>query len=120
MGGSFVADPRPVQQDGKVVGARCSACRYPTAPASPWCPVCQSREQRAATFGPGGTVWASTIVEIPVGKWVPPYAMAYVDLDDGPRVIAHLSTPQVVPPGTRVQIDATTEGDDLFAVVAAA
>lgn len=115
MGGAVVSDPRCVVQGDKVVGVRCAACGYPTAPAAPWCPVCQHREQVPAEFGPGGTVWASTLVQIPVGRWTPPYAMAYVDLDDGPRVIAHLQEARIERPGTRVRIVGGEEGDLLVA-----
>jgi uncharacterized OB-fold protein len=51
-------------------------------------------------FGPAGTVFASTVVRIRVGDRVPPYALAYVDLDDGPRILAHVSDEpgQATPP----------------------
>ena len=111
MGGAAVADPRPVVQGDKLIGVRCAACGYPSAPPAPWCPACQGREQKPAEFGPGGTVWASTLVQIPVGRWTPPYAMAYVDLDDGPRVIAHLREPRIEKAGTRVRIVGGEEGD---------
>lgn len=112
MGGAFVADPRPVVNGDKVVGARCAVCGYPTAPAAPWCPACQGRDQKAAEFGPGGTVWSSTQVQIPVGRWQPPYTVAYVDLDDGPRVLAHLPAP--VRGGTRVRVVSGEEGNLLM------
>ena len=117
MGGSFVSDPRPLVRADKVVGVRCSACGYPSAPPAPWCPACQQRDQVPAEFGPGATVWASTLVQIPVGRWTPPYAMAYIDLDDGPRVIAHLAAPEVVKAGTRVRITGGDEAGDLLVSV---
>jgi uncharacterized protein len=111
MGGAFVADPRPQVRGDKLLGARCSACGYPTAPPAPWCPACQHGEQKPAEFGPGGTVWSSTLVQIPVGRWKPPYALAYVDIDHGPRVLAHLVTPAIQRVGTRVRIVGGEEGD---------
>lgn len=114
MGGGFVADPRPQVQGEAVVGVRCGTCGYPSAPAAPWCPVCQSREQKPAAFGPGGTVWSSTLVQIPVGRWKPPYAIAYLDLDEGPRVLAHLETAEIVKGGTRVRVVGADEGGDLI------
>ena len=104
LGGLAVADPRPRVEGERVLGARCRACRYPTAPAAPWCPACQSLEQEDVAFGPRGVVWSSTIVHIPVGDWRPPYALAYVDLDDGPRVLAHLDAPEILAPGTPVRV----------------
>jgi uncharacterized OB-fold protein len=114
MGGAFVADPRPQVQDQQVLGARCAGCGYPTAPAAPWCPACQSRDQRPARFGPLGTVWSSTLVHIPVGRWKPPYALAYVDLDDGPRVLAHLQSAVALKAGARIRILGGDEGGDLI------
>ena len=114
MGGTFVADPRPVVEGQQVLGARCASCGYSTAPAAPWCPACQSRDQQRAVFGPLGTVWSSTLVQIPVGRWKPPYALAYVDLDDGPRVLAHLAAPAMLKAGTRVRITGADEGGDLI------
>lgn len=119
MGGAFVADPRPQVRGDRVLGARCSACGYATAPAAPWCPACQSREQAEVEFGPGATIWSSTLVHIPVGKWQPPYALAYIDLDDGPRVLAHLEQPGILPAGTRVRVQAD-ESEDGDLIVAAA
>ena len=114
MGGDFVADPRPVLRGDRVLGVRCVSCGYPTAPEAPWCPACHHREQQEVGFGPGGVVWSSTLVHIPVGRWKPPYALAYVDLDDGPRVIAHLDRPQVLQCGSRVRIVGADEGGDLI------
>lgn len=114
MGGAFVADPRPAVRGECLVGSRCKACRYPSAPPAPWCPACQCRESDAAAFGPGGVVWSSTLVHIPVGRWQPPYALAYVDIDEGPRVMAHLQTPQPLRVGTRVRIVGVDEGGDLI------
>lgn len=111
MGGAFVADPRPEVRGERVIGARCSACGYPTAPPAPWCPACQSRDLQAAEFGPGGTVWSSTLLHIPVGRWKPPYALAYIDLDDGPRVLGHLQHPAIERAGTRVRIVGGDDGD---------
>ncbi len=115
-----MTDPRPKvvpHDDGAaVLGVRCTDCGYPVAFERPACPVCGGpvAEQR---FGPGGTVFASTVVRIPVGDRTPPYALAYVDLDDGPRVLA--ATPPApgsettgVPVGSRVRLVGVGEGGD--------
>jgi uncharacterized OB-fold protein len=61
-------------------------------------------------------VWAATVVRIPIGQWRAPFGLAYVDLDEGPRVLAHLVTPEAVAPGTRVRIVGTERGDILVDV----
>jgi hypothetical protein len=64
-----------------------------------------------ARFAATGTVWSSTVVAIPVGERRPPFGLAYLDLDDGPRVLVHLAEPQVLRAGTRVRITGTDRGD---------
>jgi uncharacterized OB-fold protein len=90
-------DPRPLIEwepgRGWVVrGVRCTACAHPLAYRRPACPVCGGRVE-AALFGPTGTVWSHTRVHIAVGDRVPPYDVVYVDLDDGPRILAHATNP---------------------------
>lgn len=67
----------------------CTACGYPSAVRTPWCPRCQS-EMAEQLFGPRGTVWSSTVVHVRLPGRTPPYSLAYVDLEDGPRVLAHV------------------------------
>jgi uncharacterized protein len=101
------ADPRPVVAAGGLVeGRRCTACAEPSAFAWPACPACGGPVE-PARFGPGGTVWSATVVRIPVAGRTPPYALAYVDLDDGPRVLAHSASAVAI--GTRVQVTDSPE-----------
>jgi uncharacterized protein len=110
-GGLPVADSRPVLADGAVRGVRCLTCRYPVAQSGiPWCPSCYGPVEPAG-FPTTGVVWSSTVVAIPVGNRRPPFGLAYVDLDDGPRVLVHLAQPQVLPIGTRVKVTGVDEGD---------
>ena len=70
-----------------------------------------------AKFGPGATVFSSTIVRIPIPGHEPPYALAYVDLDDGPRILPHITEhARVLAPGERVTlVGETPQGDPLAA-----
>ncbi|SDG80136.1 Zn-ribbon domain-containing OB-fold protein [Pseudonocardia oroxyli] len=111
MGAVSSVDPRPVvvagpAGDGLVEGRRCTACAEPSAFTWPACPTCGGPVE-PARFGPGGTVWSATVVRIPVADRTPPYALAYVDLDDGPRVLAHSAAP--LPIGARVRLLAAAE-----------
>lgn len=116
MSSSTGSDPRPQIQrtahgDRVVVGRRCRSCAEPVAYAWPRCPACGS-EVEPARFGPGGTVWSSTVVRIAVPGHTPPYSLAYVDLEDGPRVLAHVDGEDPAPIGGRVRlVDVTAEGD---------
>lgn len=116
VGGLPVADSRPVldrsdDEGDAVLGVRCTACRYPAAQTGiPWCPACYG-PVAPERFSATGTTWSSTVVAIRVGQRRPPFGLAYLDLDDGPRVLVHLAEPAVVPIGTRLRITGTDGGD---------
>lgn len=110
-GGLSVADSRPRVIDGQLRGARCTSCRHALIQAdTPWCPVCFGEIEPAA-FAPIGTVWASTTVRMPVGRWRPPFALAYVDVDDGPRTLVHVRAEPGRHAGDRVEFDTDSGGD---------
>lgn len=110
-GGLPVADSRPVFRDGRIEGSRCTACRHPSAQRGvPWCPVCYS-DVVDETFAPAGSAWSSAVVAIPVNDVKAPFALAYVDLDDGPRVLARLDEPTALPVDSRVEILGSDAGD---------
>lgn len=73
-----------------------------------------------AEFGPFGTVWSATVVRIPVPGRTPPYGLAYVDLDDGPRILAHVAdSERAVPIGARVRLlPGAADGDPQVEVLA--
>lgn len=110
-------DPRPavVGTSGaslRISGARCTSCAYPAAEPLERCPVCRGQCEPAG-FGPAATVFAATVLRVPVPGRTPPYALAYVDLDDGPRVLAHVTRTDVaLTPGVRVWLAGTTEDGD--------
>lgn len=67
---------------------RCTSCAYPVSSARRRCPACGGNLCEA-TFGPNGQVWSSTVVHVSVPGQASPYGLAYVDLEDGPRILAH-------------------------------
>ena len=109
-------DPRPAVTSSDDVfvlnGWRCRSCRHPLLWGTPRCPDCGGAVD-ADRFGPLGTVWSSTVVRVPVPGRTPPYGMAYVDLDDGPRVLVHVAgAPERLAVGARVKLVAQgPEGD---------
>lgn len=111
----FGRDPRPaVTETGLLQGGICDACDMPLLYCPPLCPECGEREVCPASFGPYGTVWSSTILRIKVGDRLPPTALAYVDIDKGPRLLAHLpsDSSKALPPGTRVRLLGLNERGD--------
>jgi uncharacterized protein len=115
-GATPAPDPRPqvesVSGEWMLRGWRCATCGHALALPAPWCPVCRGVLE-PTRFGPSGTVWSATVVRVPLPGRTPPYALAYVDLDDaGPRVIAHLAaTAGRRHVGDRVRLTAPLDGD---------
>ena len=120
--GLTAPDPRPrtVVRDGTVrlAGWRCPHCALARATPSPRCPDCGSPLDDAE-FGPTGTVWSSTVVHLDIDDIDPPYGLAYVDLDGGPRILAHTRVAtSPIPVGTRVELSGTTaRGDAQIAAI---
>jgi uncharacterized protein len=114
-------DPRPRVAQGpegpRLLGQRCLACGYVAAVRRPRCPECRGALE-AAEFGPRGVVWSSTVVRIPVPGRTPPYTLAYVDLNDGPRILAHVvGAQEAVPIGTEVDVLAREGELDVYVEV---
>ena len=111
-------DPRPTvaEVDGltRLKGYTCTKCGYPLAVAGPWCPVCQS-ELEARDYGPQGRVWSSTVFRVPLSERRPPWVLVWVDLIDGPRILALVQGgTERLPIGTLVELVGTSEyGDPL-------
>jgi len=115
-----IPDPRPQLAEGSqstIAGWQCASCRHPLALPAPWCPLCHGPLE-TTTWGPGGTTWAATVLRVPLPGRTPPMMLAYIDLDEGPRVLGHLTSETNERPecGTRVRlIGVTAAGDLLFA-----
>jgi len=63
---------------------------YPRA----WCPVCGSEAVTWTAMSGRGTVYACTVIRKGMGPWAAaaPYVGAYVELDEGPRVLTNVIT----------------------------
>lgn len=107
------ADPRPTLVGGSLVGARCTRCGHGFSPALEWCPRCLGGAA-PTKFRGTGVVWAATLVHLPMGPRTCPWAVAYIDLDDGPRLLGHLDQPIALAPGTAVELIADDHGDPVF------
>ena len=96
------ADPRPefVKEDGKylLVGGRCRSCGLASAYVPPICPCGKAGQVEPCEFGPAGTVFSSTVLHIPLPERPTPTCLAYVDVHDGPRILAHVHLGMELPP----------------------
>jgi uncharacterized OB-fold protein len=70
----------------RLVGGQCTACSLKLYPCARVCPECWSKEITPVDLSRRGTLYTYTIVHAGRPGWQTPYAIAYVDLDDGVRV----------------------------------
>jgi uncharacterized protein len=80
--------------DFGLVGSKCPECGATAFPRQEWCRNC--------LHGPGldpydvsmtGTIYSFTEVHAAPARFNPPYVVAFIDLDDGLRILAHARTP---------------------------
>ncbi|MBB6627563.1 OB-fold domain-containing protein [Nocardioides sp. KIGAM211] len=101
--------------------SRCLACDESWFPSRERCAACGSRDVEAQELPGEGVVYACTFVRAGQPRFLPPYALAYVDV--GPiRLLTHCRSEAALAPGTRVhfvqdQVGAT-DSDVLVSYVA--
>lgn len=105
-------DPRPRTVGGRIAGCRCDRCGQTSLDVLPRCAVCRGAVS-TASFGPDGTVWSATVLRIEVPGRSAPRALAYVDLDEGPRLLVHVRDVLEAPAGgARVRLVEPNEQGD--------
>ncbi len=81
----------------RVVLQRCDACRRARFPAMPACPWCGSRLVTAIDATGRGTIYSYVVAHQAVSPGYEgrlPYAVATVELEEGPRVLGHVLPPE--------------------------
>ena len=95
---------------------RCGACAswiwYPRG----FCPVCGSRDTTWQEASGRGRIYSYTVVRksgLPGWSEAVPYVIAYVELDEGPRVMSNIvgCEPAVLTIGSRVRVVMPKDGD---------
>lgn len=93
------ARPKPTPEtkhfwDGTRAGElrlqRCDACGKAYFPPRPFCPACASREVSVFAASGRGVLWSYVIHHRNVPGFTPPYAIAVVQLDEGPRLMSNI------------------------------
>lgn len=80
--------------DGRLVLPRCDDCQqyiwYPRA----FCPMCGADAVTWTELSGRGTVYAVTVLRKAMGPWASaaPFPVAYVELDEGPRLLTTVIT----------------------------
>ena len=87
---------------------RCDSCDHVIWYPRLFCPMCHTTEVSWFDASGQGEIYSFTVARQAFGPWkeVLPYVIAYVELDEGPRVLTNVvdCDPDTVAVGDRVQI----------------
>lgn len=79
-------------RERKLLIQRCDACDTHQFYPRPLCLKCGALGVRWVEAGGGGVIHSMTIVRVPVTpELTPPYVVALVELDEGPRLLSNLT-----------------------------
>jgi uncharacterized protein len=91
-----IADPTTAAhwaaaREGRLLVQCCADCDHHQFYPRPFCLACESQNLQWREAQGGGRVYSMTTVRIPVTTaLVPPYVLALVDLDEGPRLLTNI------------------------------
>lgn len=69
---------------------RCADCAHAYFPPRPFCPACSSREVAVEAASGRATLHSYVIHHREVPGFEPPYAIAVVELEEGPRMMTNI------------------------------
>ncbi|HJS85361.1 MAG TPA: Zn-ribbon domain-containing OB-fold protein [Acetobacteraceae bacterium] len=95
-------------REGELRLQRCDSCRTVYFPPRPFCPACASRAVSVFAASGRGVLWSYVIHHRPVPGFTPPYAIAVVQLDEGPRLMTNIidcpQTPEALRLDMKLQV----------------
>ncbi len=68
----------------------CRACGHTYFPPRPFCPACASKEVEVIRASGRGSLHSYVISHLPAPGFEPPYTIAVVKLDEGPKMLTNI------------------------------
>ena len=120
----FVPEPTPETRpfwegckDGELRIQRCASCDHAYFPPRPFCPKCAHREVRWVKASGKGKLYSYVIHHRPMPGFTPPYSIAVVELDEGPRMMTNIidcpQTPEALQLDMPVEVTFTPLSDSI-------
>jgi uncharacterized OB-fold protein len=95
-------------QAGELRLQRCNKCSKAYFPPRPFCPECGHREVTVFKASGKGFLYSYVIHHRPVPGFTPPYSIAVVELEEGPRMMTNIvdcpQTPEALQLDMKVQV----------------
>lgn len=96
---------------------RCDSCRQVYFPPRPFCPECSSRSVTVFNASGRATLASYVINNRPHPAWDEPYAIAIVELEEGPRMLSNITgteqTPEALELDMPLQVEFHKMTDDI-------
>jgi uncharacterized OB-fold protein len=97
---------------------RCDACAHVYFPPRPFCPKCAARKVSWFAASGRGSLYSYVIHHRPVPGFTPPYSIAVVELDEGPRMLSNVidcpQTPEALQLDMRLEVTFKQVTDQIF------
>ncbi|MDD9935490.1 MAG: Zn-ribbon domain-containing OB-fold protein [Myxococcales bacterium] len=104
-------------KDGELRLQRCDECDNVYFPPRPFCPKCACRDVSVFAASGKATLWSYVIHHRPMPGFKPPYSIAVVQLEEGPRMMTNIveceQTPEALQLDMPLQVTFTPVSDDI-------
>ena len=104
-------------RDGKLLLQRCDDCSNTYFPPRPFCPKCVSRKVSVFEASGKGFLLSYVINARPQPISDTPYAIAVVELEEGPRMMTNIveceQTPEALPLDMKLEVTFEKQNDDI-------
>jgi|SRR5882762_8485587 uncharacterized OB-fold protein len=77
-------------REGKLLLQRCKSCAKAYFPPRPFCPTCGSRDVTVVQASGRASLYSYAIQHRAIPGFNPPYAIAVVTLEEGPRMMTNI------------------------------
>jgi uncharacterized OB-fold protein len=114
-------ETRPFWQgtrEGELRLQRCDACAHVYFPPRPFCPKCAGRAVSWFAASGRATLYSYVIHHRPAPGFVPPYSIAVVELEEGPRMMTNIidcpQTPEALQLDMPLRVTFKQLSDEIF------
>ena len=123
--GRLIPVPTPETQhfwdgarEGKLLLQRCGDCQHAYFPPRPFCPGCGHREVEVFRASGRAQLHSYVINERPAPGHKPPYSIAVVELEEGPRMMTNIveceQTPEALVLDMPLEVAFESISDEIF------
>ncbi|OKO81093.1 Zn-ribbon domain-containing OB-fold protein [Bradyrhizobium sp. AS23.2] len=91
-------------RSGELRLQRCGSCNHTYFPPRPFCPACQSEAIRVVPASGKAKLYSYVISHRPAPGFKPPYAIAVVELEEGPRMMTNIADCPQTPEALQVDM----------------